>query len=89
MRRTIIKKSYYEIPEDATPQQRWLLNILNDYNLTMSQVAKKIHVSKQTVAFWINGTTKIAFGNICAICMFVDKYANPELIYKTIYNNSQ
>ena len=88
MRRTVIKKSYYEIPEDATPQERWILNILNEYNLTMSSFAKKIHVSRQTVSYWIDGTTKISFANVCAICMFVDKHANPESIYKTINKKS-
>lgn len=89
MRRTVIKKSYYEIPEDANPQVRWILNILNEYNLTMNSLAKKIHTSRMTVTYWANGTTKISFGNICAICMFVDKHADPELIYKTINKKSQ
>lgn len=89
MRRTVIKKAYYEIPEDATSQERWLLNILNEYNLTIASLAKKIHVSKQAISFWICGRTKISFGNICAICMLVDKHTDPEVIYKTINKKSQ
>ena len=89
MRRIVIKKSYYEIPEDATPQVRWLLNLMNEYDLTMRSLAKEIHLSKQAVSFWVEGVTKISFGNICAIVYKIDKHADPEAIYKMIYKDSQ
>lgn len=81
MRRTVITKRFYVIPEDATPQTRWILNLLNEYNLTMAELADTIHVSRQTLSLWTNGGA-ISFGNICAICCMVDKNSDPERLYK-------
>ena len=82
MRRTVIHEVYYEIPEDATPQVRWLLNLMNEYGLTMASLAEKIHVTRASVGLWINKSTPITFGNICAICYAVDKHADPEKLYE-------
>ena len=81
MRRTIIKKTFYDIPENAEPQTRWLLNLMNQYDLNLTGLADIIHVSKQSVSLWIKGHT-ISFGNICAICYMIDKHADPERLYK-------
>ena len=82
IRRTIIK--YYDIPEDASPQTRWLLNIMNEYELDCAKLARKIHVTRQTVCNWVRDDVPMSFGNICAIVLLIDKYANPEKIYQTI-----
>ena len=82
MRRTFVKYSYYDIPDNAKPVTRWLLNLMNEYELNHSKLAKKIHVSRQAVANWVNGTTKISYSNICAICRSIDINANPDDLYK-------
>ena len=81
MRRTIIAKRFYIIPEDAAPQTRWILNLLNEHNLTMAELADSIHVSRQSLSLWTNGGT-ITFGNICTICYMLDKNADPERLYQ-------
>lgn len=81
MRRMTITKRFYAIPEDATPQARWILNLLNEHNLTMAELADAIHVSRQSLYLWANGGA-ITFGNICAICYVLDKNADPEGLYQ-------
>lgn len=83
MRRKVIVtvKTFYDIPENAIPQTRWLLNLMNEYDLNLTSLAEIIHVSKQSVSYWLKGNT-ISFGNICAICCMIDKNADPERLYK-------
>lgn len=79
-------KKFYDIPENAIPQTKWLLNLMNEYNLNLSKLADIIHVSKQTVGYWIKGHA-ISFGNICAICYMIDKNSDPEKLYQ-LFNSS-
>ena len=81
MKRTVIVKKFYDIPEDAVPQTRWLLNLMNEYDLNLTRLAEIIHVSKQSVSLWIKGQA-ISFGNICAICYMIDKHSDPEKLYR-------
>lgn len=87
MRKVRIVKKYYVIPENAVPQTRWLLTLMNKYDLNETQLAEIIHVSKQSVSLWVKGKP-MTFGNLCAIvCMVIDKTSNPENLYE-LFNSS-
>lgn len=73
---------FYEIPEDAAPQTRWLLNLMNEYDLNKAELADMIHVSRQAVTNWVYCLNKISFGNICAICYTIDKHSDPDNLYR-------
>lgn len=75
---------YWDIPKDASPQTRWLMNVMNEYDLDCAKLAKKIHVTRQSVCNWVHDYVTISFSNICAIVLMIDKYADPENIYQII-----
>lgn len=80
-RRQKIVQCYYEIPDNASPQARWLLNLLNEHNYSIAGLAKKIHTTRTAIYNWFNGTD-MSFGSICAVVCMVDKNADPEALYK-------
>ena len=84
MKRKIEIRCYYEIPEDASVQQRWLLNILNESQMNSSELANKIHTSRQTLSCLINNKWPISFQYICAIIWATGFKENPETIYELI-----
>ena len=82
-------KKYYDIPNDVSPQARWLMNVMNEHDLDCSKLANILHVKRQTIYNWIYDRYKITFGNICAIVLLLDKHADPEKIYQIIYEGEQ
>ena len=83
-----IKVEYYNIPDDALPQTRWLLNIMNNYNVNCAEIGRKIHVARQTVRNWVHGYQTLSFPTICALVYIFDKAADPEKLYQ-LFNNPQ
>ena len=46
-----------------------LKDILIDYNLNQSQLAKKIGVKQSQVSEWLKGKSKLGYDNIKSICI--------------------
>ena len=72
---------YYEIPDNASPQGRWLLNLMNEHHYSIAEFAQKIHATRQAVYRWVAGDN-MSFNSICTVVCMVDKNADPEALYK-------
>ena len=53
-----------------------LKDIMIDYNLNQSQLAKKIGVKQSQVSEWLKGKSKPGYDNIKAICMSLELSAD-------------
>ena len=79
---TVIRE--YVADDYATLAQKWFVSILNRSGLNIAQLAKKIHMSRQSVYFIADGHTKqISFPVICAIC-YVTGLDDPEEVWREI-----
>lgn len=82
-------KKYYDIPNDVSPQARWIMNVMNEHDLDCTKLAKILRVKRQTIYNWIYDRNKIPFTSICAIVLLLDKHADQEKIYQIIYEGEQ
>ena len=84
MKKTSIRIKNLYIPSiDAGKQEIYLCKLLNEYDINMSQLAKKCHVSKQTINNIINGVTKLTFPMACALGFALD--LSPEEIWNELH----
>lgn len=60
----------------------WLTTNRMEYGWTMTDVAKKLHTTKQTVSNHTCGRTKVPFVYIIAYCSLFGNKDDPEEIWK-------
>ena len=71
--------------EDASEAQKWLCRVLNMCGMTQSEIADKLHTTRQSINKLVNGNTELTFDKICAICWACDLGENPDKIYHELY----
>ena len=83
MKKTSIRiKNLYIPSKNAGKQEIYLCKLLNNYDINMSQLAAKCHVSKQTICNIVNGATKLTFPMACALGFVLD--LSPEEIWNEL-----
>ena len=74
----------YKAADDAPEQTKWLVSVLNRDGLNYTEFSRRIHITKQTVAYYVNSDRKIQFVYIAAICWAFHLDDDPELVWKKI-----
>lgn len=80
---TYIKK-YYEYDADANFQTKWIIDTINEKNMTFSRLAKILRCSRQAISLWVLCDQKMSFFAVCAICKLLDLDDDPYEIYNKI-----
>ena len=62
--------------------QKWLVDVLNTNNLNCTQLAKLLHVSKQTTCAWVQGQYEPSYTTIIAICYLLKLKDDPNEIFE-------
>lgn len=66
----------------------WLVHNIYHNDLTITQLAKRLHLSRATVSAHVNGTQRPTFVHILAYCYVFEKISGetefPQAIYKMV-----
>ena len=75
----------YAIDDDAPFQSKWILRVLNRSNMSMAQLAEKLHLTRQNISKLVHGESRISFATVVAIWYVCELHEeDPEEILKTI-----
>ena len=81
-----MRKIYFPKIDDNTPFQTiWLVDILNEHDMSFSDLSRLLHVSKQTITNWAASTHPMSFPCIAALIFLLKLDDDPEDVYKTIW----
>lgn len=82
-KKAVFKKQYI-LKEHGGVQQKWLVSVMNRTGCTMCALAKKLHISRQSVSCYMTMTVQMSFPIICAICCVTGIPDNAEKVYEAI-----
>lgn len=77
-------KRYYEPESNASPASKWLCDVLNYSGFTQSDLAEKLHMSRQSMSKLMCGVSKLSFCQMTAIIYVCELDSNPERIWREI-----
>lgn len=72
---------------ERVKQSRWLTNALNERQITVSELARRMHVTRQMVYNLLHGHQRMTFLHVIAICYLLKLEDDPKEIYKQINEN--
>lgn len=82
-----MKKVYilYYTPDDhVTNAQKWVCKVLNQCKFTQTELAKRLHCTRQMVSNLVNGRNNMTFDKVCAICYVTGIHDDPEEVWNAI-----
>lgn len=82
-----IHERFYKTDENASYQAKWLADVLNQCGLTCSGLAKKIHVTRQSVSNWLLDKNRMTYNSVVVICYRLSLAENSDEVYTNMRND--
>lgn len=82
--RKVVYGKQYILKECESVQQKWLVSVMNRTGCTMCELAKKLHVSRQSVSCYMTMNARMSFPIIYTICCVTGIPDNAEKVYEAI-----
>lgn len=76
------KKHTYIPSETASKQEKFLCELIAPYDISLAELARKCHVTKQTMYNVFNGATPLSFPMMCALGFVLD--LDPEEMWNEL-----
>lgn len=84
MQQRAVYKKVYHLRKESGVQQKWLVSVFNRAGINMSELADKLHITRQSVSTWMTGKVTLPYMAICAICHVLKLPDNCERLYSAI-----
>ena len=68
----------------TTPFGLWLASNIFSAGMSVEDMAKAVHVTRQTVSAHMYGRTKVSYMAVCAYCHVLGCGDNPDEIWKLV-----
>lgn len=84
MSKNAVFEKQYALKEHGSVQQKWLVSVMNRTGCNMCELAKKLHVSRQSVSCYMTMNARMSFPIIYTICCVTGIPDNAEKVYEAI-----
>lgn len=82
------RRQVYYMPKNTDSEgQKWLAGVLNLCGVSQSELADRLHTTRQSVCKLLNGQTKMTFCKVVAVCYVCGLTDDPEAIWHSIEQN--
>ena len=82
-KRQVVKRERI-LDNNANEEQKWIYSVILRSGMTLAELARRCHISRQAVYNWMTGSSHISFCSVCTIC-YGTKLDDPEYVWTKIF----